>query len=73
MLALTRRAGQSLLIGDSVEVRVIRIDGDRVVLGILAPRDIAVVRDELAAEVTLETRAAADAVSRVRDALRRDG
>lgn len=73
MLALTRRAGQSLLIGDSVEVRVIRIEGDRVVLGILAPRDIAVVRDELAAEVTLETRAAADAVNRVRDALRRDG
>jgi hypothetical protein len=36
MLVLTRRLGQALLIGDSVEVRVIRIEGDRVVLGILA-------------------------------------
>ena len=73
MLVLTRRLGQALLIGDSVEVRVVRIEGDRVVLGILAPRDIAVLRGELAAEITLETRAAADAVSKVRDALRRDG
>lgn len=66
MLALTRRAGQSLLIGDSVEVRVIRIDGDRVVLGILAPRDIAVVRDELAAEIAAETHRASDAAAIVR-------
>jgi carbon storage regulator len=73
MLVLTRRAGQALLIGGSIEVRVVRIDGDRVVLGVVAPREVAVVRDELAAEVTLETRAAADAVSHVRTVLRRGG
>jgi carbon storage regulator len=73
MLVLTRRPGQGLLIGDSIEVRVIRIVGDRVVLGVVAPREIAVVRDELAAEIAQETRAAAEAVSNVRDALRREG
>ena len=37
MLVLTRRSGQSIRIGPNVEVRVVRIEGDRVVLGIAAP------------------------------------
>lgn len=72
MLVLTRRVGQALLIGGSVEVRVVRIEGDRVVLGVAAPRDVAVVRDELIAEIAEETRAAAAGASRVRAVLRRD-
>jgi carbon storage regulator len=71
MLVLTRRAGQALRIGGSIEVRVVRIEGDRVVLGVVAPREISVVRDELIAEVAAETRTAGDAAGLVRDALRR--
>jgi carbon storage regulator len=47
MLVLTRRPGESLLIGDGIEVQVVRIDGDRVVIGIVAPSDVTVVRSEL--------------------------
>ena len=47
MLVLTRRPGESLLIGDGIEIQVVRIDGDRVVLGIVAPPDVTVVRSEL--------------------------
>ncbi len=51
MLVLTRRDGQSLRIGDAIEVHVVRVEGDRVLLGIAAPRDVAIVRSELLAEV----------------------
>ena len=52
MLVLTRRPGQSIQIGPNVEVRVVRIEGDRVVLGITAPRHVAVVRAELIEQVS---------------------
>jgi carbon storage regulator len=66
MLVLTRRAGQALRVGSNVEVRVVRIEGDRVVLGITAPRHIAVVRSELIEEVSGELRQAADARAKLR-------
>jgi carbon storage regulator len=66
MLVLTRRSGQSLRIGPSVEVRVVRVEGDRVVLGVVAPRHVAVVRSELIEEVSGEVREASDARARLR-------
>jgi carbon storage regulator len=60
MLVLTRRPGQALSIGPEIEVQVVRIEGDRVVLGIAAPREIAVVRSELLAAMGDEVRTAAD-------------
>jgi carbon storage regulator len=59
MLVLTRRSGQGLRIGSGIEVRVVRVEGDRVVLGIAAPSHIAVVRSELVQEVSGEVREAA--------------
>jgi carbon storage regulator len=70
MLVLTRRTGQSLRIGDSIDVQVIRIEGERVVLGIVAPREVPVVRSELLAEVTAEVRTAGDGRDAVLDLLR---
>ena len=66
MLVLTRRSGQSIRIGSGVEVRVVRIEGDRVVLGIAAPRHVAVVRAELVEEVSGELREASDTRARLR-------
>lgn len=66
MLVLTRRANQAIRIGPNVEVRVIRVEGDRVVLGIAAPRHVAVVRSELIDEVFGELREAAEARARLR-------
>ena len=70
MLVLTRRPGQTLRIGDSIEVTVVRIEGDRVVLGVAAPREVRVVRSELLAAVSDETRRAATGRAGVLDALR---
>jgi carbon storage regulator len=47
MLVLTRREGESLLIGDDVEITIVEISGNRVRLGVTAPRTVNVVRVEL--------------------------
>jgi carbon storage regulator len=70
MLVLTRRNGQAVRIGPDIEVRVIRIEGDRVVLGFDAPRDVAVSRSELLAEVADEVQRASAERARVRSILR---
>jgi len=64
MLVLTRRAGESIVIGDEVRVVVLDVRGDTVRLGIEAPRSIQVHRAEVYAEVQA---ANAAAVSRVED------
>ena len=47
MLVLTRRTDESIAIGDSIIVTVLGVEGDRVKLGIQAPRDIPIVRQEM--------------------------
>lgn len=47
MLVLTRRTGESLMIGDDTTLTVLEIRGTQVRLGIEAPRDIAVHREEV--------------------------
>lgn len=47
MLILQRKAGEALMIGENVEVRVISVDGSRVRLAISAPEDVSILRSEL--------------------------
>jgi carbon storage regulator len=47
MLCLTRTNGESLMIGDEIEVTVVRVAGSKVVLGINAPSDVPVNRKEV--------------------------
>ena len=47
MLVLSRRASERIRLGDSIVVTVVRVDGDRVRLGIEAPSDVLILRDEL--------------------------
>ncbi len=47
MLILTRKPGESIQIGDEISVTVLMVKGNQVRIGINAPRDIIVVRDEL--------------------------
>jgi len=51
MLVLSRRPEQSFRIGDDITVTVLGIDGDRVKLGIRAPRNVVVLRQELFQEL----------------------
>ena len=47
MLVLTRKPGQSIMIGDGVEVQVLSVGGEKVRLGITAPRDVSIFRNEV--------------------------
>lgn len=47
MLILTRRLGEVINIGDNIEVQVLRVEGNQVRLGITAPKDIPVYREEI--------------------------
>lgn len=47
MLILTRRVGESLMIGDNVNVTVLGIRGNQVRIGVDAPKDVAVHREEI--------------------------
>lgn len=48
MLVLSRKSGERIVIGDNIEVEIVRISGDKVRLGILAPKEVIVLRKELA-------------------------
>jgi len=54
MLVLTRKSNQSIMIGDDVEVSVLSIMGEKVRLGISAPRDVPVFRKEVYLEIQAE-------------------
>jgi len=60
MLILTRRRKQTLVIGDSVTITVLRIRGSQVRLGVNAPRDIGVHREEIFDRATTGKRRVSD-------------
>ncbi|MEV4636050.1 carbon storage regulator CsrA [Actinoplanes sp. NPDC049548] len=74
MLVLTRRAGESVIIGDDVVVTVLEARGDVIRIGIKAPRDVQVHREEVYNELKAVNREAAspndEAVQAVSDMFR---
>ena len=55
MLVLTRKSNQSIMIGDEIEVSVLAIMGEKVRIGIEAPRSIPVFRKEVYLEIQQDT------------------
>jgi len=47
MLILTRKVNEAIMIGDQIEIMVVEVSGDQVRIGINAPRDIPVYREEV--------------------------
>lgn len=75
MLVLTRKSNQSIMIGDEIEVSVLAVMGEKVRIGIQAPRDIPVFRKEVYLEIQEEerrgeTKASEEAREEVEAALR---
>lgn len=61
MLALTRKKGESIIIGDDIEIVLLGINGEQVKLGVIAPKAIPVYRKEIHLQIQEENRAAQSA------------
>ena len=64
MLVLSRKPEQSLVLGDSITITILAVDGDRVKLGIEAPRSVTVLREEIYSQIQLANAAAAASPAR---------
>ncbi len=62
MLILTRKPGESLYIGDDVKVTIVEIKGNQIRVGIDAPADLRIYREEIYKQILEENKNAAEAV-----------
>lgn len=60
MLVLSRKVGEAIAIGDKISITVVEVKGNQVRLGIEAPQDLRIYRQEIYATVQKENRQAAD-------------
>lgn len=58
MLVLTRKAGESIVIDGRITVKIVRLDGEAVKVGIEAPADVPIHREEIYLEIQRNNRAA---------------
>ncbi|MNB76725.1 Carbon storage regulator [compost metagenome] len=58
MLVLRRKIGESVVIGNNIQVQILGIEGDQIKLGFIAPKEVQVLRQELYQEIVAENMAA---------------
>lgn len=66
MLILSRKVGESLILDDRIEIKITEISGEKVRIGIEAPRDCRILRKELRQTVESNREAVAESVPRER-------
>lgn len=59
MLVLTRKRNESIVIGDDIKITIVEVKGDQVKLGITAPKEVSVHREEIYIEIQKENELAA--------------
>ncbi len=59
MLVLSRKVNEVILINNNIEVRINRIEGDSVKIGIQAPKEVSIIRKEIALEIAATNASAA--------------
>jgi len=62
MLVLTRKKGQTIRIGDDIEITIVATANDQVKIGIQAPKNVEILRQELFEEIQAENKAATASV-----------
>lgn len=60
MLVLRRKVGETVMIGNDIEVQILGIEGDQIKLGFMAPKDVQILRQELYEGIVAENLAAKD-------------
>jgi carbon storage regulator len=60
MLALSRKSGESIIVGNNVEITILEVKGDQVKVGINAPKSVPVYRKELYLQIQEANKEAAD-------------
>lgn len=71
MLVLSRRPGESIVIGNQVVVTIVEVRGDQVRIGIDAPRDVQVHREEVVRELEAQNARAANSADHARNVVAR--
>lgn len=61
MLALSRKAGESIMIGNDIEITILEIKGEQIKIGISAPKSVPIYRKELYLQILESNREAASA------------
>ena len=59
MLVLTRKRNESIIVGDNIKITIVEVKGDQVKLGITAPKDVSIHREEIFMEIQKENELAA--------------
>ena len=76
MLALSRKKDESIMIGDHIEIKILEVSGDKVRIGIEAPRDISIHRKEIYMQIQEENKAATvstlESLSKLKDIIKRN-
>ena len=70
MLVLTRKAGESIMIGDGIEITVLESKGDQIKLGIKAPKNIDIYRKEIYETIQQTNRQAVNKIGDLPDFLK---
>ncbi len=60
MLALTRKKGEALMINNDIEITILEVRGDQVKLGIAAPKEVTIYRQEVYAQIQEANKEASD-------------
>ncbi|OXS79263.1 carbon storage regulator CsrA [Domibacillus enclensis] len=63
MLVLTRKPGESVMIGDDIEIAIVSVSGDQVKIGINAPKHIDIHRKEIYVQIGNENKSASAGVT----------
>ncbi len=69
MLVLSRKKGESIIIGDNIEISIIDIQGDTIRIGINAPREVQIYRKELYEEIKTENLKATTSIDHLQEKL----